>query len=90
VRQLKGKFIPSRGLLTFRVELDLCSESESECGSTVEEEEGKGDEETSMISMPSLSPMMIDDSSRRSRSTGRSLGFLTKTVLTFKRSRHAV
>jgi hypothetical protein len=83
-------FIPSRRRLTFRVELDLCSDSESESGSTVEEEEGKGDGESSMYSMLSLSPMMIDDSSRKSRSTGRSLGFPTKTVLTFKRSRHAV
>jgi hypothetical protein len=89
VLQLKGKFIPSHSLLTFRVELDLYSDSKSESGSTVEEE-GKGDEETSIYSMSSLSPIIIDNSSRRSTSTGRSLGFPTKTVLTFKRSRHAV
>jgi hypothetical protein len=81
VLQLKAKFIPSRGLLTLRVELDLCSESESGSRSPVDGEEGKGDEETSMYSTTSLSLMMIDNSSRISRSIGKSLGFPTKTVL---------
>jgi hypothetical protein len=47
----------------------------------VDREERKGDEETLMYSTTLLSLMMIDDSSRISRSIGKSLGFPTKTVL---------
>jgi hypothetical protein len=81
VLQLKAKFIPSRSLLTLQVELNLCSESKSRSRSPVDREEGKGDKETSMYSTTSLSLIMIDNSSRISRSIGKSLGFPTKTVL---------